>query len=150
MNEYTEDFLNPVSCSTSRIVSSLSILLLLTRLDDRTFRNGTLERLTHEYPNGVPQNPDGNLFLDFLIITPAKVLSKVNPDLLSQNASQIHEIQSLIHFNSGYRFFNFRTSFVTVFQRHLLAFGPFATKILASLRLPTEAIFSLDRTYDSY
>ena len=62
MNEYTEDFLNPVSCSTSRIVSSLSILLLLARLDDRTFRNGTLERLTHEYP----LNPDG-IFLDFLV-----------------------------------------------------------------------------------
>ena len=28
MNEYTEDFLNPVSCSTSLIVNNLSIVLL--------------------------------------------------------------------------------------------------------------------------
>ena len=73
MNEYTEDFLNPVSCSTSLIVSSLSILCLSIRLDYRSLQNGTLERLTHEYPNGVPQNPDGNLFLDFLTIETNKM-----------------------------------------------------------------------------
>ena len=37
MNEYTEDFLNPVSCSTSLIVSSLSILSF--RLDWMTDRS---------------------------------------------------------------------------------------------------------------
>ena len=57
INEYTEDFLNPVSCSTSLIVNNLSILLLLARLDDRTFRNGTLERLTHKNPGGIPGDP---------------------------------------------------------------------------------------------